>query len=45
MKFLMIVLAVHFVGEVITNKRKVVKNNNADEINEKVLHPAEFNMR
>jgi hypothetical protein len=45
MKFLMIVLAVHFIGEVISNKRKGTNNNNADESNERVIHPAEFTMR
>jgi hypothetical protein len=45
MKFVMIVLAVHFIGEVICNKRKGIGNNNADEVNETVIHPAEFNMR
>ena len=45
MKFLMIVMAIRFIGEVISNKRKGVGNNNADERNEKVIHPAEFNMR
>ena len=43
--FVMIVLAVHFIGEVISNKRKGMGNNNADEGNETVIHPAEFNMR
>jgi len=45
MKFLMIVLAVHFVAEVISNKRKEMTGNKAGEKEEKVLHPAEFNMR
>jgi hypothetical protein len=45
MKFLMIVLAIHFIGEVISNRRKGINNSNADESNETVLHPAEFNMR
>jgi hypothetical protein len=45
MKFVMIVLAVHFIGEVISIKRKGVSNNNTDKGNEKVIHPAEFNMR
>jgi hypothetical protein len=45
MKFVMIVLAIHFIGEVISNKRKGISNNNADESNETVIHPAEFNMR
>jgi hypothetical protein len=45
MKFLIIVLAVHFVAEMISIKRKSISNNNADEANEKIFHPAEFNMR
>jgi hypothetical protein len=45
MKFLMIVLAVHFVAEMIANKRKDINDNNSGETNETVLHPAEFNMR
>ena len=45
MKFLMIVMAIHFIGEVVSNKRKGLRNNNVDERDEKVLHPAEFNMR
>jgi hypothetical protein len=45
MKFLMILLAVHFIVEVISNKRKGTGNINADEGNEIVIHPAEFNMR
>ena len=45
MKFVMIVLAIHFIGEVISNKRKGKSNNDVDEGNETVIHPAEFNMR
>ena len=45
MKFLMIVLAVHFVAEVISNKRKEMTDNKAGEKEEKILHPAEFDMR
>jgi hypothetical protein len=45
MKFLMIVLAVHFVAEVIGNRRKEINDNRADGKDEKILHPAEFNMR
>jgi hypothetical protein len=41
----MIVLAVHFIGEVISNKKNGIHNSNADEGNETVIHPAEFNMR
>ncbi len=45
MKFLMVVMAIHFIGEVISNKRKEMVNNNGDEKNRDVIHPAEFNMR
>ena len=45
MKFLMIVLAVHFVAEMISNKRKQINNDDACEKEEKILHPAEFDMR
>jgi hypothetical protein len=44
MKFLMIVLAVHFVAEMISDKRKKA-NHNAGESNEKARHPAEFEIR
>jgi hypothetical protein len=44
MKFLMIVLAVHFVAEMISNKRKD-NSNDAGEKTKRVLHPAEFNVR
>lgn len=43
MKFLLIVLAVHFIAEVISNKRK---NINSDvEMNNNVRHPAEYQLR
>jgi hypothetical protein len=45
MKFLMIVLTVHFVAEMIGNKRNAAKKGKTDERNEKVLHPAEFDIR
>ncbi|MBL7746402.1 MAG: hypothetical protein JNM19_03145 [Chitinophagaceae bacterium] len=45
MKFLMIVLAIHTIVEMISNKRKNAEQNMADEMNEKVLHPAEFMLR
>lgn len=44
MKFLMIVLAVHFVAEMIGTKRKT-NTNEADDMGNNTLHPAEFNMR
>ena len=44
MKFLMIVLAVHFIAEMIGTK---IKENTGDEseVYDSILHPAEFNMR
>jgi hypothetical protein len=45
MKFLLTVLAIHFIGELIGNKRKNKKINEADEINETVFHPAEYELR
>lgn len=45
MKFVMIVLMIHFVGEMISNKRKSVTERNTDERNIKVFHPAEFQVR
>ena len=44
MKFLLIVLAVHFVIELFSNKGKSKKDE--DEANvESVLHPAEYELR
>jgi hypothetical protein len=45
MKFVMIVLAIHFIGEMIGNKRETITEGNTDEKNTKVLHPAEFQVR
>jgi hypothetical protein len=45
MKFVMIVLAIHFIGEMIGNKRKKVTERNTDEKNIRILHPAEFPVR
>ena len=45
MKFLLAVLAIHFIGEWISNKRKDKRNDNADVRNETVRHPAEFDLR
>jgi hypothetical protein len=42
MKFLLIVLAVHFVAEIFSKRKE---NKGADVMNERVLHPAEFNLR
>jgi hypothetical protein len=41
----MIVLTIHFIGEVISHKRKIKNIEQADERNERVIHPAEFGMR
>ena len=43
MNFLIIVLAIHFVNEIISNKIK--DNGNKAEENKNVRHPAEFSMR
>jgi len=45
MKFLMIVLAIRLVGEMISMKKKDNKNRKVNAINEKIFHPAEFNLR
>jgi hypothetical protein len=45
MKFLLAVLAIHFIGELISNKRKDKRISEADEINERVYHPAEYELR
>jgi hypothetical protein len=45
MKFLVIMLAIHFIGEMFSNKMKKENKNNSTENNAKVLHPAEFQVR
>ncbi len=45
MKFLLVVLAIHFIGELISNKRKDKRIIEADEMNERVYHPAEYELR
>lgn len=47
MKFLLIVLTVHFIGELINNRVKAGKlmNEEEGEKNEFVRHPAEFILR
>jgi hypothetical protein len=45
MKFLLIVLAVHFVVELISRKRKETKNSETELMNDAVRHPAEFELR
>lgn len=44
MKFLIIVLAIHIIGEMIGAKRKTNKEDKADN-NVTIVHPAEFPMR
>ncbi len=44
MKFIMMVLAIRFVAELITGKRKPVRNDVPDG-NQQIIHPAEFNTR
>jgi hypothetical protein len=43
MEFLIIVLAIHFVNEIISNKIK--GNENKAKMNGNVRHPAEFSIR
>lgn len=43
MNFLIIILAIHFVNEIISNKIKA--NGNRVEKNGNVRHPAEFSLR
>ena len=45
MKVLLITLAIRFVVELISNSRKYRKENEAENENEIVRHPAEFDLR
>ena len=45
MKFLLIVFALHVIGELISNKRKNSKLDETEVMNENVRHPAEFDLR
>lgn len=45
MKFLLVVLAIHFVFELISTKRKENKDNKADVMENNVRHPAENELR
>jgi large-conductance mechanosensitive channel len=45
MKFLIIALAIHFIGELISNIRKNINSNEAGEANKNVRHPAEYELR
>ena len=43
MKFLLVVLAIHFIGEMISNKLKQEKTKPIDDIDEKIIHPQNMN--
>jgi len=45
MKFLLVVLAVHFVAELVSAKRKENKGNSTEKRSQTVFHPAEFPLR
>jgi hypothetical protein len=45
MKFLMFVLITRFVIELVSNKKNRTQVNDADVMNEKIFHPAEYNLR
>ena len=45
MKFLLAVLAIHFIAEMITGKIKGEKENKTGDVNENILHPAEYELR
>jgi hypothetical protein len=45
MKFLIFVLITRFVIELVSNKKDKPHVSEADVMNEKIRHPAEFNLR
>ncbi|MBK7291734.1 MAG: hypothetical protein KBF82_13570 [Chitinophagaceae bacterium] len=45
MKFLLVVLAIRFIVELISNKRKENKNSDAEVLNKNIRHPAEYQLR
>lgn len=45
MKFLLVVLAAHFVAELVSVKRKENKGNDTERKSQTVFHPAEFPLR
>jgi hypothetical protein len=45
MKFLVTVLAIHFIVELISNNRKKEKENINDGVNERIIHPSEYRVR
>jgi large-conductance mechanosensitive channel len=45
MKFLVIVLAIHFIVELTNKIRKTGRKNTQDEMNERIIHPSEYRVR
>jgi hypothetical protein len=45
MKFLLIVLVIHFIGELITSKRKNTAGKNDEKKEMRSIHPAEYELR
>lgn len=45
MKFLLVVLAIHFIVELISNRKANNSDNKAEELDEETRHPAEFDLR
>jgi hypothetical protein len=45
MKFLLVVLAIHFVAELVGHKNKNVKDNEVGGEDQLIRHPAEFELR
>ncbi len=45
MEFLLLVLAIHFIAEMVIVKIKAGKANDKDDTNEKIHHPAETDLR
>jgi hypothetical protein len=45
MKFLVAVLAIHFVVELIGNNKKTRKENINNGMNERIIHPSEYRVR
>ena len=45
MKFVLVVLTIHFIGEMIAGKVKNGKNEKVNNTAERVIHPAEFTLR
>ena len=45
MKFLLVVLAIQFIIELISNKRNENINSDAEVMNKNIRHPAEYQLR